>query len=121
MTKLCTVYYETVNNYTQIGVNVMPITENVMRKVAEDTGVSMDELTVSGVLALLREKRRKVMSEMLEIIDRYGVTSSEELEKKIKDGEIAEHPAWEDLILLENLEASIALIDDDTKLIQKTS
>ena len=98
----------------------MPITEKFMKKIAKDVGVSIDELTTSGLLAFLREKKRKIMLEMIEILDRYAITSSTELEKKIKDGSIAEHPTWEDLILLENLESAIALIDEDIKALQKS-
>ena len=99
----------------------MPITKEIIKKIAEDTGISKEELTISGLLALLREKKRKIMVDRLDVLARYGATSAGDLEKKIKDGEIAEHPAWEDLILLENLEASIALIDEDIKAIQKSS
>lgn len=99
----------------------MPITEKIIRKVAEDIGVSVDELTVSGLLALLREKRRKIMLDRLEILGRYGASSTEELEKKIKNGMVVEHPAWEDLIQLENLEAAIAIIDEDIETIRKAS
>ena len=96
----------------------MPIADNIIRKVAEDIGVSVDELTVSGLLALLREKRRKMMLDRLEVLARYGATSVEELEKKIEDGTVVEHPAWENLIVLENLEAAIAIIDEDIKTIK---
>lgn len=99
----------------------MPITEDVIKKIANDTGVSVSELTISGLIAFLREKKRKAMVDRLEILDRYGVPSDRELEKKIKTGEVPEHPAWEDLILLENLEAAIALIDEDIKTIQGSS
>ena len=58
------------------------------------------------------------MIDKLDMLARYDVASAEELEKKIKDGKIPEHPTWEDLILLENLEASLALIDEDIKALQ---
>ena len=99
----------------------MPITEEVIKKIAEDTGVSVEELKVSGLLAFLREKKKKIMLERLEILSRYRVSSAEDLEIKIKTGEIPEHPTWEDVILLENLEAGIALIDGDIKSIQESS
>lgn len=99
----------------------MPITEEVIKKVAEDAGLSVEELKVSGLLSFLREKKKKIMLERLDILSRYKVGSAEDLEKKIKSGEIEEHPAWEDVILLENLEAGIALIDGDIKSIQETS
>jgi len=99
----------------------MSNTKEIIKKVAEDTGITVDELTISGFLALLREKRRKVMLDRLDVLARYNVTTVEEIEKKIKTGEISEHPAWEDLILLENLESTIACIDEDIETIQESS
>ncbi|MDI6717421.1 MAG: hypothetical protein QME63_10860 [Actinomycetota bacterium] len=99
----------------------MPISKDVIKKVANDIGVSVDELTASGLLAFLHEKRRKVMLDRLEILNKYDVASAVELENKIRNGEIDEHPAWEDLILLENLEAAIAIIDEDIKAVQKSA
>ncbi len=96
----------------------MPVTKEFIEKVAADTGITIDKLPVSGLLALLQEKRRKIMIDKLDIFSRYDVVSHEELEKKIKDGKIPEHPTWEDLILLENLEASLVLIVEDIKTLQ---
>ena len=99
----------------------MPMTEDVIKKIAADTGISVGELTISGLVAFLREKRRKVMMDRLEVLDRYNVSSVEEIERKIKNGEIPEHPTWEDLILLENLESAIAQIDEHIRVIQEAS
>lgn len=99
----------------------MPMTEDVIKKIADDTGISIAELTTSGLLAFLREKKRKVMIERLDVLARYGVTSKEDIEKKIKNGEVVEHPAWEDLILLENIEEDLELIDKDIKALQRAS
>lgn len=96
----------------------MPLTENVIKKIADDTGIKIDDLTTSALLALLREKRRKMIMEKMEILRRYNGIDLNELESKIKTGDIAEHPAWEDLIALENLEDAIARIDDDMEAIQ---
>lgn len=98
----------------------MPITKEIIEKVAEDTGISVDELATSGLLALLREKKRKIMIDRLDVLSKYDASSSGELEKRIKDGKIAEHPAWEELILIENLEAGINRIDEDLKAIQES-
>jgi len=100
---------------------MMNINEDVIEKIAIDVGISPPELTAAGLLALLREKKRRIMVERLDILTLYNVISAEELEKKVKNAEIPEHPAWEDLILVENLEASIAAIDGDIKAIQKPS
>lgn len=99
----------------------MALNEKIMRKIAGDTGISIEELTTSGVIALLRERKRKIMLERLDILDRYNITSSVQLENNIKEGDIAEHPTWEDLILLENLEEAINLIDEDINVIQEAA
>jgi len=72
-----------------------------------------------SLIAYLNEKKKKYMEERLEILKRYNVDSAKELEEKIKKGEINEHPAWEDLITLENLEETIKDISDDIRNLQK--
>lgn len=99
----------------------MSVAKEIIKRVADDTGITVDELTVSGLLAFLREKRRKVMLERLDVLARHGATSVKEIGGKIKDGEIPEHPAWEDLIFLENLESAIVRIDEDIEAIQESS
>lgn len=99
----------------------MTIAKEIVERVAEDTGIDIDKITTSGFLALLREKKYKIMANRLDVLARYNVTCAEEIEKRIKEGKIPEHPAWEDLILLDNLELAIARIDEDIKTIQKSS
>jgi len=50
----------------------MSVTKEIIKRVSEDTGITTDELTVSGFLALLREKRRKIMPDRLDVLSRYG-------------------------------------------------
>jgi len=96
----------------------MPLTENIIKKIADDTGIKIDDLTTLALLSLLREKRRRMIMEKMEILRRYNGMDLSKFENKIKTGEIAEHPAWEDLITLENLEDAIARLDEDIKAIQ---
>ena len=51
------------------------------------------------------------MLDRLQILSRYQVTSKEGLQQKIEAGEIEDHPAWEDLILVENLDADLKKIN----------
>jgi len=55
----------------------------------------------------VHEKRREVLQARLEILARYQVDSVAELEKRIAEGQVAEHPGWEDLITVENLDARL--------------
>lgn len=70
-----------------------------------------DSLLDKGIESLLREKKRGVMLDRLEILSRYKVSSAEELERKIQEGKIEEHPAWEDLIILKNLNSALEKIN----------
>ncbi len=94
------------------------ITE-IVEKIANKEGVDKEKLIILSLIAYLNEKKRKYMEEKLEILKRYGVNSMKELEEKIRNGEVEEHPAWEDLITLENLEELIKEISDDIQRLQK--
>lgn len=37
----------------------MPLTENFIKRISENTGINIDKLTTSALLALLREKNVK--------------------------------------------------------------
>ena len=95
------------------------ITE-VIEKIAIKEGVEKEKLMTLSLIAYLNEKKKKYMEERLEILKRYNVNSAKELEEKIRRGEVEEHPAWEDLITLENLEEMIKEISDDIRNLQKT-
>jgi hypothetical protein len=95
------------------------ITE-VIERIAIKEGVEKEKLMVLSLVAYLNEKKKKYMKDRLEILKRYDVNSAEELEDKIRNGEVNEHPAWEDLITLENLEEMIKEISDDIRNLQKT-
>ena len=60
----------------------------------------------------LLERKKELMNERLEMLSRYAVTNVDELETKIKPGILIEHPSWEDLIDLRNLEKEIQGIKD---------
>ena len=83
----------------------------MIEKVAEMLGISVEEAKAKGALALLRERRRACMLERLEILRRYRAKSASDLEAMIREGKVEEHPGWEDLILLENIEEEIRRID----------
>ena len=67
-------------------------------------GVPPKELVRKGLEKLLETQLRTTCAEIAEIKTRYQVKSAAELNKKIEKGVIDEYTAWEDLIVLENLE-----------------
>jgi hypothetical protein len=79
----------------------------ILERVSKVLGVSQKELVRKGLEGLLQTQLRICSAEINEIKTRYGVKTLAELEKKIENGTTDEHPAWEDLILLESLETRI--------------
>lgn len=79
--------------------------------IAASLGLSENELLGQALVCLLHEKKRQALQERLEILAHYGATSVDDLESRIAEGTVVEHPAWEDLIVSENLDARIELLD----------
>jgi hypothetical protein len=82
----------------------------ILERVSKVLGVPQKELVRKGLEELLLSQLRTCSAEINEIQTRYGVKTTAELEKKVENGVIEEHPAWEDLILLENLQERISNI-----------
>ena len=78
-------------------------------------------LVNEGLLAFLQKKKSEILRDRIAIFAKYNIMgSSKELENLIKKGKIPEHPAWEDLITLENIDNELEVIADDIRRIQKT-
>jgi hypothetical protein len=78
-----------------------------LERVSKILGVPQKELVRKGLEGLLQSQLRTCLAEINEIKTRYNVKTAPELNKKIEKGTVEEHPAWEDLILLENLEERV--------------
>lgn len=79
--------------------------------IAASFNLSESELRMQALASFLREKRRQVLQARLEILARYDVQSIADLQSMIVAGVVAEHPAWEDLIVAENLSVSLEELD----------
>ena len=75
------------------------VTDVVVRRL----GISPEKLEREAIEIWLKRRLALVEAEIAEILTKYGVRSVEELEERIRKGEVTEHPAWEDLIMLEKL------------------
>lgn len=76
----------------------------VVKRVSKALGVPPDELVRKGVKEFLEAQLRACYAEIHELEVRYEAKSARELREKIGRGVVREHPGWEDLIVLENLE-----------------
>jgi hypothetical protein len=87
--------------------------EGLLIHIAKDFGLSEDELLTKSLLEYLKSKKMDCMAEKLELLSRHGVYSASELEEAIREGRVTEHPSWEDLIAIENLEEKIKKLDKE--------
>jgi hypothetical protein len=81
-------------------------------QIASSLGLTENELFRQALMSFLLERKRQTLQLKLEILARYSAESLAELESKIARGDVAEHPAWEDLIVAENLAARLKELDD---------
>ena len=66
------------------------------------------EVIRKGLLVFVEKEIRLAEWEIAQIRERYDVFSKESLYQAIQNGEVVEHPAWEDYIIWKNKEAHIA-------------
>jgi hypothetical protein len=83
----------------------------VLEQVAETLQVSPEELWRQSLDAYIQREKRLAQLDVADVQDRYAVFSPAELRQKIENGSIYSHPAWEDLIEWENLQAHIERLD----------
>ena len=99
----------------------MMMKATVIDDIARFLGLDRDSLLEKGVEMLLLERRRRVLLEKLQLLARYEAPSKTEIEERLQQDNLKEHPTWEDLIILENLEAELARLDGWMKAIQRSA
>jgi len=83
-----------------------------LAKISELLNMPADELLVLSMQSYLQEQKRLLMVVRLEYLKRYGVSQAEEIKRKIENGDVPDHPAWEDFIELSNVEEEIRRLED---------
>ena len=84
----------------------------VLNKIVTVFNVEPETVMREGIELWLAKRREEILEEIEGILSKYGVGSVDELERKIADGDVPEHPAWEDLIEVENLLEGLKKIEE---------
>ncbi|MDP2644384.1 MAG: hypothetical protein Q8P24_05555 [Desulfobacterales bacterium] len=92
-------------------------TLSTLEKISQKYSDSAEEFIRAGVIMNLKEKQRLLQMERFEILSRYQAASVDELNLKITEGKAPEHPGWEDLIEVKNIEAEIKEIGNDIRIL----
>jgi hypothetical protein len=94
------------------------IDTDTLDRLSRKYSMSQEEFVKLGSTLAMKEKKRNLQIGKLEILARYGALTVNDLEEKIKTGDVPEHPAWEDLIEIKNIESEISEIENDIRTLQ---
>ena len=83
-----------------------------LEQLAAELAVTPQELERRSLLAYVERERRLAALDIADLQDRYGVRTQQELSKRVEQRLVYSHPAWEDLIEWERLDAYLAQIQD---------
>ena len=76
-----------------------------VKHIARELTISPRELERRSLEAFIERERRLAYLDIADLQDRYGVRTAHELAQRIETKAVYSHPAWEELIEWEHLEA----------------
>ena len=79
----------------------------LLLKMSNFMALPKPDILRKGLYSLMEKEIRLAELEIANIRERYGVFSLPALYKAIEDGDVPEHPAWEDYIVWKNKKAQI--------------
>lgn len=82
-----------------------------LEEVVEATGESEAEILRKGVESYVDRELREARVRVDELRESYAAETPSELEAQIEEGDVEDHPAWEDLIEWENLTTRIERLE----------
>lgn len=77
--------------------------EITVERVSETLGIERKNLIENGLRAYLEKEKRRLNSEIRDILTKYGVDSMEELDERINEGELSETETFDDFTRLDYL------------------
>ena len=87
-------------------------TTPIVERLAAAIGGDKDEVGLKSVGELIRAELRKVYAESLEIKQRYGVDSAEEMDELYRKGLLEEEHSWRDFFRLRHLEERREVLEE---------
>ncbi|MGB9774850.1 MAG: hypothetical protein ACPL4I_12705 [Bacteroidota bacterium] len=90
----------------------------LLERVSKVTGEVKEKIMAKGIVEYLKSSLREVNAEIIELCNRYGVTSARDMEEKYKRGELEEEGTWRDFFKLSHLEERKEILET---LLEETS
>ncbi len=82
-------------------------TSQIIKKLSSELEITEERLTDDMMTTYIKTALLDLMKFETNLKKQYGCDSSFELKKKIKKGDVKEHPAWEDYLTWRDVEDSI--------------
>ena len=86
--------------------------KSLLTKLSKELEIPEKKILDESLNNFLDTELRNASAEILKIKKQFDVSKPVELKKKIENGNIDEHPAWEQLIYWENLNKRIKVVHD---------
>ena len=86
--------------------------KSLLNKLSKELEIPERKILDESINIFLERELRDASAEILKIKNQFNVSKPEELKRKIEDGKLEEHPAWEQLIYWENLEKRIKVVNN---------
>ena len=86
--------------------------KSLLSKLSKELEIPEKKILDESLSVFLDTELRNASAEILKIKKQFNVSKTVELKKKIENGKIGEHPAWEQLIYWENLNKRIKVVND---------
>lgn len=77
--------------------------ETTVETISKTLGIKKGDLIENGMRAYLENEKRRLNSEITDILTKYKVDSLEELDEKINKGELSETETFDDFTRLDYL------------------
>lgn len=86
--------------------------KSLLNNLSKELEIPERKIVDESINVYLERELRNASAEILKIKTQFNVSNPSELKKKIEEGKIDEHPAWEQLIYWENLKKRIRVVNN---------
>ena len=86
--------------------------KSLLHKLSKELEIPEKKILDESLSAFLDIELRNASAEISKIKKEFDVLKPADLKKKIENGKVKEHPAWEQLIYWENLNKKVKVVTD---------
>jgi len=86
--------------------------KSLLSELSKELELPEKRILNESINVFLERELRDASAEILKIKSQFNVSKPDDIKRKIENGKLEEHPAWEQLIYWENLEKRIRVVNN---------